>query len=112
VVLPYWPERFRNQHFRILFERTLRQEAPAHVQVKVCWIGQRQMAEFDAAYRAWLMARAAAKPNPATIRTRSAKLIAILESLTTVYPAASLHNCDVGEDENPVRLGSTAIGIF
>ena len=112
VVLPYWPERFRNLHFRTLFERTLRQEAPAHVQVKVCWIGQRQMTEFDAAYRAWLMARAAAKPNPATIRTRAAKLTAILESLTTVYPAASLHDCDVGEDENLVRLGSTAIGIF
>jgi len=112
VVLPYWPERFRNLHFRTLFERTLRMEAPAHVQVKVCWIGQRQMTEFDTAYRGWLMARAAAVPNPVTIRSRAKKLIAILESLVTVYPAASLHDCHVGEDENLVRLGSTAIGIF
>ncbi len=112
VVLPYWPERFRNLHFRALLERALREEAPAHVQVKVCWIGQQQMIEFDAAYRAWLTAHAAAKPKPATIRNRAKKLIEILESLTTVYPAASLYDCDEGEDETLVRLGSTALGIF
>ncbi len=112
VVLPYWPERFRNLYFRALLERTLREEAPAHVQVKVCWIGQQQMIDFDRAYRAWLTARAAPKPNPATVRDRTGKLIEILESLSTVYPAASLHDCDMGEDETIVRLGSTALGIF
>ncbi|NJM91693.1 MAG: hypothetical protein HC861_02675 [Rhodospirillaceae bacterium] len=112
VVLPYWPERFRNLHFRALLERTLREEAPAHIQVKVCWIGQRQMQAFDAAYRAWLTARAAAKPDPAAIRAAAKTLIACLESLTTVYPPASLHDCDVGEDTTIVRLGSTALGIF
>jgi hypothetical protein len=112
AVLPYWPARFRDLNFRALLERTLREEAPAHVQVKVCWIGQRQMAELDAAYRAWLTARAAATPNPATVRTRTRRLIEVLEGLTTVYPAASLHDCDAGEDETLVRLGSTALGIF
>ena len=48
VVLPYWPERFRNPHFRDLVERTFREEAPAHVQVRLCWISQAQMTEFDA----------------------------------------------------------------
>jgi hypothetical protein len=112
VVLPYWPARFRNLHFRALLERTLREEAPAHVQVKVCWIGQRQMAQLDAAYHAWLSARAAATPNVATVRSRARKLIDILEALTTVYPAASLHDCDAGEADIPVRLGTTALGIF
>lgn len=112
VVLPYWPERFRNLHFRALLERTLRDEAPAHVQVKICWIGQAQMTGFDAAYRAWLGARAAKRPNPATVRTTAKKLIQILEALKTVYPAASLHDCDVGEDETLVRLGTSALGIF
>jgi len=112
VVLPYWPARFRNLHFRALLERTIREEAPAHVQVKVCWIGQRQMAQLDAAYLAWLSARAAATPNAATVRSTAKALIDVLEALATVYPAASLHDCDAGEADIPVRLGTTALGIF
>jgi hypothetical protein len=110
AVLPYWPERFRNLAFRALVERTLREEAPAHVQVRVCWIGQRQMAALDRAYRVWLTALAG--DNAATLATRAAALIEVLERLVSVYPAASLHDCDVGEDENQVRLGATALGIF
>jgi hypothetical protein len=110
--LPYWPERFRNLNFRALLERTIREEAPAHVQVKVCWIGQQQMTELDGAYRAWLAAKGAATPDAPTLRVTTRRLIEILEALSTVYPAASLHDCDVGEDETIVRLGSTALGIF
>ena len=112
VVLPYWPTRFRNLNFRALLERTIREEAPAHVQVKVCWIGQQQMTEFDLAYRAWLAAKGAAAPDATTVSSAARRLIEILEALTTVYPAASLHDCDAGEDETIVRLGSTALGIF
>jgi hypothetical protein len=112
AVLPYWPERFRNLNFRALLERTIREEAPAHVQVKVCWIGQQQMTELDGAYRAWLAAKGTATPDAPTLRVTTRRLIEILEALSTVYPAASLHDCDVGEDETIVRLGSTALGIF
>ena len=112
VVLPYWPKRFCNLNFRALLERTIREEAPAHVQVKVCWIGQQQMTELDLAYRAWLAAKGAATPDTTTIRNTTRRLIEILESLTTVYPAASLHDCDAGENETIVRLGTTALGIF
>lgn len=112
VVLPYWPERFRNLNFRSLLERTMREEAPAHVQVKICWIGQRQMIELDAAYHAWLDAKAAPGPDHAQVSDTARKLIEILESLATVYPAASLHDCDAGEEQPIVRLGSTALGIF
>ncbi|MGE0665174.1 MAG: hypothetical protein AB7O49_01345 [Sphingomonadales bacterium] len=112
VVLPYWPERFRNLNFRALLERTLREEAPAHVQVKICWISQSQMTELDAAHRAWRAAWAAPKINATTVRNTAKRLIDILEALNTVYPAASLHDCDEGENETIVRLGSTALGIF
>jgi hypothetical protein len=112
VVLPYWPERFRNLHFRALLERTLREEAPAHVLVKVCWISQQQMIEFDAAFRAWLTAKAAADPDPAALHDTARDLIVVMEGLKTVYPAATLHDCDEGEDETIVRLGSTSLGIF
>jgi hypothetical protein len=112
IVLPYWPARFRDLNFRALLERTIREEAPAHVLVKICWIGQQQMIELDAAYRTWLTAKAAAAPSATDIRNASRTLIEILERLTTVYPAASLHDCNEGENETLVRLGTTALGIF
>ena len=112
VVLPYWPGRFRDLNFRALAERTLREEAPAHVQVKICWVSQGQMIELDAAYRAWLKARAANPAGSATVRNRTAQLIEIIDALKSVYPQANLHDCEAGEDETIVRLGSTALGIY
>ncbi len=37
-------------------------------------------------------------------------LLDLLGKLNSVYPAATLHDCDDGSDLNPVRLGSTALG--
>lgn len=110
VVLPYWPRRFRDMNFRALVERTLREEAPAHVQLRICWAGLAQMTDLDAAHRAWLQALRAG--DPAARRAAAARLIGVLSSLSTVYPAATLHDCDLAEDARPVRLGSTALGIF
>lgn len=110
VILPYWPERFRNPDFRALAERTVREEAPAHVQVRVCWIGLAQMAELDTLHHDWLLALRSG--DPARIRLPARRLIALLGRLVTVYPAATLHDCDVGDNENPVRLGASALGIF
>jgi hypothetical protein len=112
VALPYWPGRFRDLNFRRLVERTLREEAPAHVQVKVCWISQGQMMELDEAYQAWLAARAANPPASAAIQAPTARLISIIDGLKSVYPQATLHDCDAGDNETIVRLGSTALGIY
>lgn len=38
-------------------------------------------------------------------------VLALLARLRNVYPAATLHDCDDGSDVNPVRLGSTALGV-
>jgi hypothetical protein len=113
VVLPYWPRRFRNLDFRRFFERMVREETPAHIHARVCWIGNAQMAELDAAYHAWLTQKAAPEIDPAALRDALAELIAVLQRLKTVYPAATLHDCvEDGDDGNPVRLGSTNLGIF
>jgi hypothetical protein len=112
VVLPYWPGRFRNLQFREFFERTLREEAPAHVQARICWVDNAQMAQLDAAYRTWLEARARANIVQSDLSAALQNLIDILRDLRTVYPAATLHDCLEGENENPVRLGSTSLGIF
>ncbi|GAB2765077.1 hypothetical protein GCM10027275_02940 [Rhabdobacter roseus] len=39
LVMPGWLPRFQNLHFRRYAERLIRAEAPAHLLVKVCWIG-------------------------------------------------------------------------
>ncbi len=38
-------------------------------------------------------------------------VVSLLSQLRSTYPAATLHDCDVGSDQNPVRLGKTALGI-
>lgn len=37
-------------------------------------------------------------------------VVHLLSKLRNTYPAATLHDCDDGSDQNPVRLGSTALG--
>ena len=37
-------------------------------------------------------------------------VVHLLSQLRNVYPSATLHDCDDGSDQNPVRLGQTALG--
>lgn len=39
-----------------------------------------------------------------------ATLIQVMSALKSIYPPATLHDCEDGNDVNPVRLGATAIG--
>ena len=112
VLLPYWPERFQNLNFRRFFERTLREETPAHIHARICWISQAHMTELDERYRAWLEAKSVKQPDAQALEDALADLIDILGRLKTIYPEATLHDCEEGGDENPVRLGQTNLGLF
>ncbi|MFZ2406585.1 MAG: hypothetical protein WAW41_15740 [Methylobacter sp.] len=39
-------------------------------------------------------------------------VVDLLSHLRNTYPGATLHDCDDGSDQNPVRLGSTALGNY
>ncbi len=54
AVFPCWPLRFRDLTFRGLVERTIEKEAPAHMDIKVKWIGINEMKRFEEAYCNWL----------------------------------------------------------
>ncbi|MEM6272187.1 MAG: hypothetical protein AAF998_22305 [Bacteroidota bacterium] len=54
VMLPTWPRRFRDPAFRLLVEKTLRAEAPAHLKVYLQWMGPARMEEFEKCYVTWL----------------------------------------------------------
>ncbi|MEM7061810.1 MAG: hypothetical protein AAF572_01420 [Cyanobacteria bacterium P01_B01_bin.77] len=116
IVLPYWPERFRDMNFRRFVERTLRLEAPAHVALKICWVDVCQLQAFETAYRTWLEQLALATCQPTntdlTDLTNSLnQLINILSQLTNVYPEGTLHDCEEsGPDDNPIILDQTALG--
>jgi hypothetical protein len=119
VLLPYWPERFRDIDFRRFFEKTMRTEAPAHISLKICWINYTAMQTFQALYKTWLEALLnyesdlikddTAKQD--ALREASNDLIDFLAHVHSEYPEARLHDCDTGVT-NPVTLGSTVLGSF
>lgn len=112
VILPYWPQRFQNLAFRRFAERLIREETPAHIHPRICWVRNDQMRDLDAAWRAWLEVMADTGASQAARSAALDTLIGVLERLTTVYPEATLHDCDEGESENVVQLGHTRLGLF
>ncbi|MEH6628274.1 MAG: hypothetical protein V7739_17660 [Motiliproteus sp.] len=111
VILPYWPTRFRNMAFRQFFENLLREQAPAHVHLKICWINHWQMVALEQALRGWLAALASEAFASPLLTQRQNALIEVLGSLRSVYPTATLHDCDDDDSAEPVRLGSTNLGV-
>jgi len=112
VVLPYWPERFRNLDFRRYAERLIREETPAHVMPRICWVGSAEMRELDLTLRGWLQLTRDPQADPAELSAALGALIAALERLRTVNPPATLHDCAEGEDDAIVRLDAATLGLF
>ena len=54
VYLPSWSKRFKKIRFRQHIEKVLREECPAHIFPKICWISHEQMVDFEKTYTAWL----------------------------------------------------------
>ena len=56
-------------------------------------LGDRYGAYTEVSYRLWVV-------------------VQLLSKLRNTYPGATLHDCDDGSDQNPVRLNSTALGNY
>ena len=114
VVLPHWPKHFDDMAFRQYFEKKIREEAPAHIQLKVCWVSNEKLREFESRYQTWIRELALFKAtgnNHATYQEANDRMLAILAKLNSVYPKATLHDCDESDaDKNPVMLGKTILG--
>ncbi|MEP7120329.1 MAG: diguanylate cyclase [Byssovorax sp.] len=108
VLLPADAGRFtwsvdKSLNFRRFAEEVIRQEAPAHVLAKICWLDQPRMHEVETAYRAWLEARATGP-----VDARRAALTALLEVLKNaknVYPEGKLQDCTTGDETTRFILG-------
>lgn len=135
LVLPSWPWRFRDAKLRTLVEETLRREAPAHVQARICWISHAQMQDFEAAYAEWSARLAALDPflggcGDAAGRTGQmplpapnagdagyglalARLIETMHRLVNVHPLARLHDGEDTQGDQPrISLNNTSLGTF
>lgn len=117
VVLPYWPGHFDSMSFREYFENKIREEAPAHVMLKICWLSNELMLEFETAYKDWIEMLAAyafdKDANTPAFRNANDNMLKILAKLHSEYPQASLHNCDESKEKgNTVVLNKTVLGTF
>lgn len=114
IVLPGYTDRFRNINFRRYAERVIREELPAHVLARICWVKEDYLQIFAEKYRNWLEQ----KNNQCTTiglgayETALQDLLEILDKLYTVYPSGVLHDCDNPDEIAPIMLGRSALGTL
>jgi hypothetical protein len=111
IVLPYWPEQFRNFNFRRFVERTLRLEAPAHIALKIAWVNVQQMDQFETAYQYWLaqLVQTATEGTACDLVRAQNQLVTILTQLRSIYPQGTLSSAQAAP-KNPIVLNQTVLG--
>jgi hypothetical protein len=122
IVLPGYLSRFKSIIFREYAEKIFRQEAPAHVLLKICWVNIEDMLGFQQRYKSWLNAfrqyRLHFCANTLTTAQQNAynkahsELVAALKKLNTIYPEGNLYDCQLSESTNPIILGNTSLGTL
>lgn len=129
VILPGWTKRFANKDFRTYMEKIIREELPAHVLARICWIGhvkgvvpdsENDMLQLQEKYRLFLeqlQLKCAndplSKDEIITYRKTLGEFVPCLNSIHTIYHSGRLHDCDNDETEtegNKIILGRTNIG--
>ena len=110
IVFPGYTPRFSNLDFRKYMEKLIRTEMPAHILARICWVGEGQMGSVEKHYRKWLEYNQKHYNKPRLTNNSLNDFIDILSKLHTVYPPGTLHDCEEGDDENPIVLGRTHIG--
>jgi hypothetical protein len=110
VILPAEKERFAKMDFRRFVEEVIRQETPAHILPRICWISQEDMVRLEVAYRDWIYLKGGAETADRTAKLQA--FIAILFAVRNVYPSQKLYECDAPEGKQKFLLGQTALGTL
>ncbi|MEY2497298.1 MAG: uncharacterized protein QOD12_854 [Verrucomicrobiota bacterium] len=110
VILPAEQKRFAKMEFRRFVEEVIRQETPAHILPRICWISNEEMAKLEVAYKDWIFLKAGADTKKRTAKLKA--FIDILFEVRNVYPAQKLHECGAPEGEQKFLLGQTALGTM
>ncbi len=125
IILPGYTFRFADTDFRNYMENVIKQEIPAHVVARICWVGHRQgevpdnengLFKFEKAYKEYLEAKTKSigeeeiKPAPEE-NSKLEELLDKLFSLQTLYPAGRLIDCENDDDiDGQIILGRTSLG--
>ena len=54
VIIPDWPDRFKDAEYRDYFEKLIHLQAPAELQVIIHWVNEQLMGEFETSNETWL----------------------------------------------------------
>ena len=68
------------------------------------------MSKLEKLHKSWLEYQQEHCTQPSLGQFSLNNLIDYLDELYTIYPPGTLHDCEEGDDENPVILGKTHIG--
>ena len=115
LVLPYAVKEFQDMNFRRYLERYIREQTPAHILVKICWIETESIYDFDQLLTKWqrhlsLYYRSGGFYDQLMLTQR--ELIEKFKTLSSVYPTGYLHDCANDEQKRPIVLGQSKLGIF
>ncbi len=50
LVLPDWPARFQEKHFRFFLEREVKERGPAHMEIDIHWLNLKEFQDFEQIY--------------------------------------------------------------
>lgn len=107
VLMPAYAARFQVVDFRRFLEEVIREEMPAHVLPRICWVSREDMAAVEQAYRHWLEGRSIAA---ADLDARLQALITALYAARNVYFGSRLRRCVPGDERPRFQLGRTPLG--
>ena len=119
VLLPAWTDLSCNLDYRKYAEKIIREEIPAHLFVKICWVSRDVMAVFEDTYGRWrsVMKEGTLQtvaPDWETRRSEAtAALVGVFGLFSNVYPEIKLadEGAHVYDDGVGVtRLDSTYLG--
>ena len=110
IVLPAYAPRFLNLGFRQYCERTIRMESPAHIFVKICWVSNEQLVEFENAYKDWLEVKSGKLGDAGNEKLH--RFVTILTALKSIYPVARLEDCSSSEERTLFLLNQNALGTL
>jgi hypothetical protein len=123
IILPGYTYRFSNPDFRRYMENIIKEELPAHILPRICWVGHRKgivkddendLLCFEEAYEDYLLSKTnleQEQPNN-LLDNKHENLINAMSKLNTIYPVGRLLDCEDESDELEGRiiLGQTNLG--
>jgi hypothetical protein len=107
IILPAEGGRFANMDFRRYAEEVIREETPAHILPRICWIDGDDMALLEKTYRDWIYLKAGA--DNSARRDKLTRFIYSLFAVKNAYPKEILRECGSGDK---FILNRTALGTL